>query len=89
MHIYVYCFQNYFPICVITEHWTEFLYTTVGSRWLCFKYSNVNVSALICQCVPLPHLSPLVALHLFSMSVSLFLFRKQVHLCHTLDSAYK
>ena len=33
-----------------------------------------------------PHLSPLVTLSLFSVSVSLFLFCKQVHLCHFLKT---
>ena len=78
-----------FPFVLLQNIGQSSLYTTAGSRWLCFKYSNVNVSAVICQCVPLLHLSPLVTIHLFSMSVSLFLFCEQVHLCHTLDSTYK
>ena len=36
-----------------------------------------------------PILSPLATISLFSMSVSLFLFYRQVHLCHVLDSIYK
>ena len=32
------------------------------------------------------HISPLVTLSLFSMSLSLFLFCKQVHLCHFLKT---
>ena len=37
----------------------------------------------------LPSLPPLVTISLFSMSVGLFLFCKQVHLYHFLDSRYK
>ena len=33
--------------------------------------------------------SPLITISLFSLSVSLFLFCKEVHLCHILDSTYK
>ena len=76
-HIHTYSISNYFPICVIREYETEF--SVLYSRFLlviCFEYSNVNMSALICQFVLLLHLSPLVTIHLFSMSVSLFLFCK-------------
>ena len=37
---------------------------------------------------PSPNPSPLMTINLFSKSVTLFLFCKQVHLCHFLDSTY-
>ena len=39
--------------------------------------------------LPRPTPSPLAATSLLSVSVSLFLFRKKVHLCHISDSTYK
>ena len=38
---------------------------------------------------PSPPLSPFTTTSLFSMSVSLLLFCRQVHLCSILDSTYK
>ena len=38
---------------------------------------------------PLPPPLPLAATSLFTMPLVLVLFRKQVHLCHILDSTYK
>ena len=38
---------------------------------------------------PTPSLLPLTTTSLFSMSMSLFLFCRQVHLCHILDSRQK
>ena len=52
--------------------------------------SKFNSLHLLTQ-IPSPLLSlssPLTATGLFSMSVSLFLFCRLVHLCHILDSTY-
>ena len=41
------------------------------------------------QSDPLPPPLPLAATSLVTMPLVLFLFHKQVHLCHILDSTYK
>ena len=58
------------------------------SRTLLFIHSKCNSLHLLTpnsQPIPLPHLSLLATTSLFSMSVNLFLFCRQVYLCHILD----
>ena len=50
------------------------------------QFVSANPKLLI---YPSPTPSPLVTVSLFSMSVSLFLFCRYVHLCYVLDSIYK
>ena len=54
-----------------------------------FIYSCICLLIPYSQFIPSPHLSPLVTRSLFSMSVSLFLIFKQIHLCYFLDFTYK
>ena len=59
------------------------------NRTLLFTYSIYNsLYLLLPYSQPILHTSPL-ATSLFSTSVSLFRFHRQVHLHHTLDSTYK
>ena len=60
------------------------------SRTLLFihsKYNSLHLHTTNSQSIPLP-LQPLESIGLSSMSVSIILFRRQIHLCHILDSTY-
>ena len=46
-------------------------------------------NAIVCQNPSPSHSFPLKTTNQFSMSMSLFLFCRKVHLCHILDSRYK
>ena len=52
-------------------------------------YASLHLLTPNSQSVPLPPLSCLATTSLFSVSVSLFLFCRWVHLCRILDSTYK
>ena len=70
------------PTQVITEHQAEL--PVLYSRFplaICFTHGSVSMSILISQFIP-PTPSPTVSTCPFSMSVSLFLPCKQVHLHH-------
>ena len=67
---------------------------SMGPHRVRHDWCNSAAAAAVAVCIgfnlSMPHhLSPLVALSLFSMSVSLFLFHKWVCLYHWLNSIYK
>ena len=68
-------FQILFTFWLITEYWAEF--PVLYSRSLLivyFKYSSMEMSVPNSQSIPIPPF--LVTIHLFSKSVSLFLFSR-------------
>ena len=72
--------------------WWAAVYGVAQSRTRLKRLSSSSSSV----CMPLPqfippapHPSPLVTVSLFSMSMSLYVFCKQVHLYHILNSTYK
>ena len=76
------------------EAWRAVIHGVAGSQTRLSDWSDLIWS----ECVyftpkfliyPPNHLSPLITISLFSMSVSLFLVCKQIHLYHFLDSTYK
>ena len=88
-YTYIYSFSYSFPLLLQEIEYSSLCYT-VGPCCLSILY----IVGCICWShtpnLSLLHpLSPLVTISLFSMSVSLFLFRKKVHLCRILDSTYK
>ena len=78
-------FSCSFPLWFITRYW---IYSPVlYSRTLLFIhpiYTSLPLLIPNSQSFPPPPSSPLATTTLFSMSVSLFLFCRQVHLCHIL-----
>ena len=62
------------------------LHSRSSSIILYIVCGRVTPKLLICRS---PSFPPLVTVSSFSVSVSLFLFCKQIHLCHFLDSTYK
>ena len=72
----------------VGHDWSNLAATVVGKLNFIPSINRVYVSAPIFQFIPLPFL-PLVSIHLFSTSVSLFLLCLWVHLYHFLDSTYK
>ena len=73
-YIYIYL---YMYVCIV-----ELMFYALGPCWFSFYvewciYANLNTLIY-----PSPYLSPLVTASLLSMSVSLFLFCKWIHLYH-------
>ena len=94
IHIHIsILFQILIPFRLLQNIEHGSLCYTVGPSWLStFKYSSVYMSIPNSQFIHMPHLSFLVTISLFTMSVCLFLFCKEVHLYHFfffLDSTYK
>ena len=90
LYIYIHSFSYSFPLWFITGYWIQF--PVLYSRALLFIHALHNSLHLLTpnsQSIPLPPPSSLATTSLFSMSVSLFLFRGYVHLCRILDSTYK
>ena len=86
IHIYIWCS---FPLLFITNIKCCSLCYTVG-LCLCVLYGLVHIcySQTLITSLTHPH-SPLAATRLFCMSMSLFLFHRYVHLCHSLAPTYK
>ena len=63
------------------EHWLEVPVPYSFSLVMYFLHSSVYMSVPVSKFIP-PSFPPLVPVHLFSISVSLFLLCKQVHLYH-------
>ena len=85
IHIYIYILFHY-GLSQDTE------FPVLYSRTLLFIppiYNSLHLLMPHSQPFPLPPPSSLATTSLFSMSVSLLLFHRQVHLCHTLDSTCK
>ena len=88
-HIYL-IFLYSFPSWSIPGEWIQF--PVLYSRILLFIHSKCNSLRLLTlspQSIPLPLSSRLVTRSLSSMSGSLSLFCRLVHLCHILDSMCK
>ena len=64
-------------------------YVHKTSLFIHSKCNHLYVLTPNSQSIPHPPPSPLAITSLFSMSVSLFLFCRQIHLHHILDSTYK
>ena len=82
------CFSSYYlPSRSIARDWTEFpgLYSRTLLR-LHSKWNSLHPRTPYSPSIPLPHLA---TPSLCSVSVGLFLFCRQVHLCHSLYSTYK
>ena len=83
-------FPILFPCRFSKNDWESSLCYTVGFHWPAIPYT------IVCICQPqttspslLPNLSPLITIHLFSKSVSLFPLFKNVHLCFFLEFTCK
>ena len=90
IHIYTFFFSYYLLSYSITSDWIQFsvLYSRT-SLLIHFKCNNLHLPTPNSQSIPLPPCFHLATTSLFSVSMSLFLFCRQVHLCYTLDSTYK
>ena len=75
MYTYIHSFLDFLPIQVTTDHWVEFpVLHSMFSLVIYFIHSSVHTSIPVSQFVPPPPPIPrLVAVSLFSASVSLFL----------------
>ena len=90
IHTHMYSFSYSFPLWFITGYWIPF--PVLYSRTLLFiqpVYKSLPLLTPNSQCIPALLSSPLATTSLFSVSGSLFLFCRYVHLCHILDSTYK
>ena len=88
-HTHTHSFSYYLPSWSIPRDWMWF--PVQYSRTSLLIHSKCNSLRLLTPnspSIPLPPPPPLATTGLFSMSVSLCLFCRQVHLCHILDSAY-
>ena len=87
IHAYICIFYS-FPLWFIMSHWIGSLCCPEGPRCISLPCEM----AYICWSQPstpsLPTSSPLPTTSLFSLSVSLFLFCRWVHLFHILDARY-
>ena len=89
IHIQTFFFLIFFSIRVYHR---IIQFPVLYSRTLLFIHPIYNSLPLLIpdsQSFPPTPSSPLATTSLFSMSVSLFLFCRQVHLCHISDSTYK
>ena len=93
IHIYTHThtlfFSSYLPSCSIPKDWIQFpvLFSRTSSLILS-KCNILHPPTPNSTSIPLPP-PPSWQSSLFSMTVSLFLFFRQVHLCHILDFTYK
>ena len=89
-HTYIIFFLIFFSIMVYSMRLD--IVPALCRRTLLFIHSKCNslhLPAPNFQSIPLPSPLTLGITSLFSVSVSLFLFYRQVHLCHVLHFAYK
>ena len=90
-YIYIHSFcHTVFHYVLSQEIGYSSLCYTVGPHCLSIsKCNSLHLLTLNSQSIPLPPPAPLATTCLFSMSMSLLLFCKWVHLCPILDSTYK
>ena len=84
-YTYTHPFLDSFPMQAIIKYWVEF--SVLCSRFLLVIYNSVYMSIPVSQFIPPSSLSSLVIL--FSISVTLFLFCRWVHLYSTLSITCK
>ena len=87
IYIYIYIIKCSFPLGFIPGDWMCFL-VLYSRAWL-FIHSNRDRFPHHPQVPVRPSPPPLATTSLFSVSVSLFLFQREVHVCRILDCTFK
>ena len=90
IYIYIFFFSYHFPSCSIPRDWIEFpvLYSRI-SLLIHSTWNSLHLLTPNSLSIPLLPPSPEATTRLFSASVSLLLFCRQVPLCHVSDATFK
>ena len=85
--LYIHSLSSSFPLWFITRYWiyVPVLYVMI-LLFIHSVYTGLYMLIPNSQSVSLPPPSPFATTSLFSVSLILFLFHRQVHMCHILDS---
>ena len=89
LHMHVYLLFSH--ITMLHHKWLDIVPSALWQDLIAYPLQRQQFASMNPRLPvhPTPSPSPLATTSLFSMSVSLFLFYKQVHLCYILDTTYK
>ena len=91
VHLSTFFFSYYLPSWSFPRDWLYIVPCSVQQDLLLIhsEWNNLHLPTPNSPSIPLPLPSPWATTSLFSVSASLFLFCRRVHLCHSLDFTYK